>query len=230
MRKFIATFLCFISFAFSQEKEMQTTNIFFTLQYKEDITPDILKMNTFINASGSRESDVINILGEVDKAIRNLKLEYSGGNYLVQKRCWWEDGKRKCKGYTGEIEYSFMLQRASDQNKVLDILDSFKEKFGEIINYTVSQTVWIVSENKIKDIDEQLKLKLLNRAKDFTVKVSKNLGKECYIKSVNYGYINYIDLEDSRIHLKSLKSIEAPEPKADNISISTKATVELICR
>ncbi len=228
MKKFILFLLCMLSFGFSQDKEVRSIDISLPLEEEESLTADILRVDIFVNARGNKEIEVVNMLGEVDKAIRSLGLDYSGGNYWVQKNCWWEEGKRKCKGYLGELRYSFLLQRASDQNKLLDLLDAFKEKFGETINYGVSKTVWMVSPKKAKGVEEELRLRLLNRARDFATKAGKNLGKECYIKSVSYDYISPIR---GGMALMALKfSPQAPEPKMEETSISVKAVVGFVCR
>lgn len=227
MRKFILCLLFLLSFGFSQDKDMQAINISLTLQEEEALTPDVLKVDISINAHGNKEADVVGMLGEIDRTIRSLGLEYSGGNYWVQKNCWWEEGKRKCKGYLGELRYSFRLQRAWDQNRLLDALDGLKEKFGEAINYAISQTIWIVSEIKIRDLEERLRLRLLDRAKDFATKVSKKLGKECHIQNVNYEYVSPI--RGGRDFM-ALKSSQAPEPRMEDIFISVRAVVGFVCR
>lgn len=86
MRKFILCLLFLLSFGFSQDKDMQAINISLTLQEEEALTPDVLKVDISINAHGNKEADVVGMLGEIDRTIRSLGLEYSGGNYWVQKK------------------------------------------------------------------------------------------------------------------------------------------------
>jgi len=49
-------------------------------------------------------------MGEVDKELRRLKIDYKGGQYSVFQNCWWEEDKRRCSGYKGEIGYVFLLK------------------------------------------------------------------------------------------------------------------------
>ncbi|MFN3599130.1 MAG: hypothetical protein ACK4VK_05280 [Aquificaceae bacterium] len=228
MKKFILFLLCMLSFGFSQDKEVRSIDISLSLEEEESLTADILRVDIFVNASGNKEIDVVNMLGEVDKAVKSLGFEYSGGNYWVQKNCWWERDKRRCEGFLGELRYSFRLQKASDQNRLLDLLDAFKEKFGKAINYTVSQTIWVVSNKKTEGLKEELRLRLLDKARDFATKAGKRLGKECHIQSVSYEHISPIRGDIGLMTLKSAS--EAPEPKMEEISTSVRAIVGLVCR
>ncbi|MFN3870347.1 MAG: SIMPL domain-containing protein [Aquificaceae bacterium] len=223
MKKFILCLLCVSYLGFSQDKE--AVSISLMLQEEEAIAPDLLKMDIYISARGNKEIEVINRLGEIDKDIKKLGFDYSGGSYSVEKNCWWEWAKRKCKGYLGELSYSFRLQKASDQNRILDVLDTFKEKFGEGIDYKVYEPHWVVSEKKTKGLEEELRLRLLDRAKEFAKKAGQRLGMECRIQSVNY---ERHDIPIRGLMLKS--SSEAPEPKAEEKTLSVRALVGFVCR
>ncbi|MFN3976326.1 MAG: SIMPL domain-containing protein [Aquificaceae bacterium] len=228
MKKFSLVLLCLFSFGFSQDREKQAMGISLLLEEEESVAPDVLRMDVSVNARGGKEGDVVSMLGEVDRAVRGLGFDYSGGNYWVQKNCWWEEGKRKCKGYVGEVKYSFRLQRALDQNKLLDLLDAFKEKFGESVSYAVSQSLWMVSPKRAKGLEEELRFRLLERAKDFAAKAGKRLGKDCYIQSVSYEHVSPIRGVVPYMALKS--STQAPEPKMEEVSVSVRASVSLVCR
>ncbi len=224
--------LYFYLLLFAQDKDYEITKISATLEEKEEIKPDIIIFNISITANGQKEIEVINILGDVDKAIRNFNLEYSGGSYSVQENCWIENNKKKCAGYYGELNYVFRLENPSEQNKIIDTLNVFKGKYNEKMKYQISRPSWAVSERKLKEVGEELKLKLIDKAKDFSNKVSKRLNKECFIQSINYDVIYPILSKRSYLQAASPISIssQAPEPKEDEFTIRVKAAFNFVCK
>lgn len=167
--------------AFSDECK-EYTYIKTIIQDKKEIEPDILAVSVNITVEGSKESEIINMLGEVDKSIRDLGFEYKGGKFSVYKNCWWENNKTKCEGFKGNSFYVFELKNPTDQNKIYEKLSYFSGKYKDKLNYSVSQPEWTASKEKIEQIEEQLKLSVIDKALSFTQQVSKKLNKTCYIK------------------------------------------------
>lgn len=230
MTKFKGFLLIFsiVAVALAQERELQGIRISLFLEEREEVSPDVFRLDISLRANGQKESEVINILGSVDKAIRDLKVEYSGGRYWVEKNCWWEKEKRRCSGYTGTISYSFRLDNPSKQNEILEALDHFKSKLGEAVSYSVSNSSWVVSEKKIKGVEEDLRLKLIDRAKDFAEKASKRLGKNCSIQSIRYEPSGAV----APLPFRALKTakVEAPEPAYEDLPFTIKAFVDFVCK
>ncbi|MEO0197514.1 MAG: hypothetical protein ABIL78_06355 [candidate division WOR-3 bacterium] len=214
--------LYFYLLLFAQDKDYEITKISATLEEKEEIKPDIIIFNISIIANA-----------DVDKAIRNFNLEYSGGSYSVQENCWIENNKKKCAGYYGELNYVFRLENPSEQNKIIDTLNVFKGKYNEKMKYQISRPSWAVSERKLKEVEEELKLKLIDKAKDFSNKVSKRLNKECFVQSINYDVIYpilrpYILTQSTSAPISI--SSQAPEPKEDEFTIRVKAAFNFVCK
>lgn len=231
----VVFFILFASLTslYAEEKDYELTRISITLEERKEMTPDILHMSLGINANAAREAEVINILGAVDKSIRALNLNYSGGSYSVYKNCWWEKDKRKCSGYKGELGYSFELKEAKEQNKILEVVDEFKEKYGEKINYTVSHPQWIISEKKVKDTEKELKLEMIDTAVDFGKKAGEKLGRKCSISSINYDVRR--PFWEPPVFYKAAPmmekaAIEAPEPKKEDKVVNVKASVNFVCK
>lgn len=126
----VISFFMIFSYGYADNlpKDYELTKISITLEEKRDLSPDILNMNFSITAKAQKESDVINILGSVDKLIRNLKVDYTGGSYSVYKDCWWEKNKLKCVGYKGDLSYSFKLKDSKEQNKILESVEEIDRK------------------------------------------------------------------------------------------------------
>ncbi|MDW7973136.1 MAG: SIMPL domain-containing protein [Thermodesulfovibrio sp.] len=219
---------------YAEEKDLDIVRISITLEERKEITPDILNITLGINANAQRESEVINILGAIDKAIRALNLNYSGGSYSVYKNCWWEKDKRKCSGYKGELGYSFELKDAKEQNKILETIDEFKEKYGERMNYTVSNPQWLVSEKKAKAMENEIRLDIIDTALNFAKKAGEKLGKKCSISTINYDVRRPYFWEPPIFYkaapMMEKAMIEAPEPKKEDKAINVKASVGFVCR
>lgn len=229
----VLTFSLGLVFAHANQKDSDATTIGIILEGRKEIIPDILRMTIEINAVESKESEVINILGSLDKTIRGLNLSYSGGSYSVYKNCWWDKDKRKCIGYKGDITYNFSLKDVKEQNKILDILDDFKEKYGEKLNYSISRPQWIVSEKNLKTSESEVKLEMIDIAVDFGKKAGEKLNKNCSIYRMNYEvrqpFWEYIPVYKSTLAIEK-SNIEAPEPKKEDKAISVKVNVEFKCR
>lgn len=235
MKAFVLSILAIllsITVVYAQETEQDITHISITLEEIKVLTPDVLSMTLEFNVTTKKEAEAVNILGAIDKAIRGLNLKYTGGNYSVYKNCWWEKYTYECSGYKGSNGYVFELKEAKEQNKVIEVLEDFKEKYKDKINYTVSSPEWVVTEKTAKTEESELKLKIIDSAKDFAKKVSEKLGKTCFISTINYDVRRPYFWEP--IYLKSLEmaksAIEAPEPKKEDKTLSVKASVSLRCK
>ncbi len=241
MRKFITLFtmiILFISFssiyADDKIKEHELTRISITLEEKKELSPDILNMNFSVTAKAQKEVEVINILGSIDKAIRNLKIEYTGGNYSVYKNCWWEKNKLKCSGYKGDLIYDFKLKDSKEQNKILESIEEIKEQFGENIAYSVSNPQWIITEKKYKEVENALKIEIIDTLIKFSNKVSEKIGRQCFISSIDYDIKRFylerpIAYKSALSDMAAEKTIEAPEPKREDKTVTVKAYVKYLC-
>ncbi len=216
---------------YAEEKEYELTRISITLEEAKELIPDTLSMSISVNVFGQKEADAINMLGSIDKAIRALNVKYSGGVYSVYKHCWWEKEKKKCSGYKGDISYVFELRESKEQNKILDTVDEFKEKYGEKMNYTVSKPQWQISGKNIKTAEMELKLNIIDSAKEFAKKVSEKLGKNCSVSSIDYDIKRpFWEPVFYRSAVMEKAMIEAPEPKKEEKTINVKASARFICK
>ncbi len=210
----------------NSSESSEKTEISVILEEKKEILPDTFALGLEIIAIMDTEVKAINIIGSVDKTLRDLGFDYKGGKYWVYQNCWWEKNKRKCSGYKAIVEYLFLLKNPSFQNKILKILEKFKQKYRGSFKFKIYRTDWIVSEKKMDRLKDELRLKIIKKAKDFLIKVSSALGKSCDIKSIDYNVgLHY----PSYLPTKS-KGLEAPEPKKEEKTVNIKAKVILICK
>ncbi|MCS7149320.1 MAG: SIMPL domain-containing protein [Caldimicrobium sp.] len=225
----------FISDLNAQERvpEDKVTRIYLTFEQKVDIQPDLLQMNLHLTSKADKEAEVVNALGDIDKAIRALGIDYSGGKYSVEKNCFYEKNKWKCVGYIGNLHYYFKLTNPKEQNKILEAIESVKEKLGDKVEYSVDQPQWVVTEKQTKRLEKNLQMDLISQAAEFAKEVGEKIGRKCSIFSIDFDMSRGILLY-SPVFLKSAErraapSIEAPEPKKDDKVINVKAKVNMIC-
>ncbi|MCX8033875.1 MAG: SIMPL domain-containing protein [Thermodesulfovibrio sp.] len=220
-------------FGDEKQKEYEITRISMILEEKKEISPDILNVNLSITAKAQKEAEVINILGAIDKSIRALKSDYTGGSYSVYKNCWWEKNKWKCSGYKGDLSYSFRLKDPKEQNKILEAAEEIKEKYSEMMEYTVSNPQWIVTEKKYKEIENTLKIEIIDTALDFAKKLGEKIVRQCFIANIDYDIKRFY--RESPVIYKSAisdateRAIEAPEPKKEDKAVTVKAQIKFAC-
>lgn len=219
MRKVLALLL--VSFvAYATE-----TTITMNLTESKELLPDYLSMNLSVTAKAQKESEVINMLGNVDKAVRSLGLKYTGGRYWVGKRCWWENGRFRCLGYEGRIRYTFELKDPKEQNYVLEVIDSFKDRYGESMSYSVSEPKWSISEKHHRNVEKELRFSIIDSAKELTDSLSKRLNKECFIQTIDFT-TRMPPIEPYTMR----KGIEAPEPSVEGQTLNVDAVLRLVCK
>lgn len=232
---FVTVFLLVLIFTLNVQakdefKETDRTVVIMSLEERKELMPDRLSINLIVSAKADREAEVINILGGVDKSIRALKYDYSGGSYLVTKNCWWDKDRRKCAGYRGEINYHFRLKEVNEQNKILETVDEAKEKHGEKLSYSVSSPQWSISEKKIREAEEELKFNIVDSAKEFSKTLSNRLGRACTISEINYEIRRPIFEHSYMLKAAPMReAIEAPEPKREERAVSVRAQVKFFC-
>jgi len=133
---FLSAILLIIGIRGSFATENEVTKITITLAKARQLTPDVLMMNIEINVSTSKETEAVNMLGELDKSIKKLGIEYSGGKYSVYKNCWWEKDRQKCSGSKGVIRYTFQLKDPNEQNNILKFLINIRGNMLRILILT----------------------------------------------------------------------------------------------
>jgi hypothetical protein len=216
--------------AFSDECK-ECTYIKIVIKDKKEIEPDILAVSVDVSVKGSKESELINMLGEVDKSIRDLGFDYKVGKFSVYTYCWWENNKTKCKNFKGSSFFVFELKNPADQNKIYEKLSYFSDKYKEKLDYNISQPEWTASKEKIEQIENQLKLSVIDKALSFTQQISKKLNKSCNVKSLDYESDQVYPIPIYRTMLmKTADSVSVPEPKKDINFIDVKVKAEIICK
>jgi hypothetical protein len=62
----------------AMERPQETIQISAVLEEVKEVEPDIFRFPLSLSVKVGRERDAVNILGEVDRAIRELSFKYSG--------------------------------------------------------------------------------------------------------------------------------------------------------
>lgn len=212
------------------EKPQEPIQISAVLEEVKEVEPDIFRFSLSLSVKTGRERDGVNILGEVDRAIRELGFKYSGGKYSLYKDCQWEKGRLRCVGYRGDLFYNFELKEVGKQNTVLETVERLKDKFGEALSYSVSPPSWVLSKKRIREVEEELRMDIVDRALGFSKGVGDRLGKNCSLSSIEYTAAGRPIHEGARVMTLEKATVEAPEPKKESVSITLSAFVRLLCR
>jgi uncharacterized protein YggE len=234
---FTIVFIIFLSISNAFSEPVDSTKVYITLEETKELIPDIYVISISVNVNSIQEAETIKILGNVDKSIKNLHLNYKGGKYNVYRNCWWEKGKEKCSGYKGNVYYYFELEKPEQQNKILETLTDLQEKYQDKVSLTISNPTWTVSKKNLKMAEEELKLEIIATAQSFSKKISEKIGKICRITEINYDVRRppiWYPFRDEDIILKSATreskiSLEAPTPVKEEKTISVKTSITLIC-
>jgi len=234
---FTIVFIIFLSISNAFSEPVYSTKVYITLEETKELIPDIYVISISVNVNSIQEAETIKILGNVDKSIKNLHLNYKGGKYNVYRNCWWEKGKEKCSGYKGNVYYYFELEKPEQQNKILETLTDLQEKYQDKVSLTISNPIWTVSKKNLKMAEEELKLEIIDTAQSFSKKISEKIGKICRITEINYDVRRppiWYPFRDEDIMLKSATreskiSLEAPTPVKEEKTISVKTSITLIC-
>lgn len=206
------------------------TKVSISLEHKKEVQPDVLSLRINIKIKADKEIEAINILGDVDKRIRKLGLDYKGGNYGIEQNCWWTTRKEKvCKDVNGHISYNFELKDYKEQNNLYETLSKVTEIYPNL-TFEVSEPVWIASQKVIDKVQNEIKLELIEKAQDFRGALTEKLGKTCRITSISFSTGRYIPIVFQDMMLSTQASnIEAPEPKRDEKTIEVLASVDYLC-
>ena len=186
------------------------------LESTKSIMPDVYKLGIDIIYQANTSDDVIRYLGKVDKIVRGLHLPYHGGNFRVFQNCFYSNNRYICEGYKGIDSYSFYLKSPENQEKILNALKN--------INYQVVYSGFVVPEDKIKTIKEQLIKDLAQKSIVYASNFSKIYHANCFVKSISY-------MENvPRPIMFSPAMVKAPLPRASKEEISMRASVDISCK
>ncbi|MEO2082956.1 MAG: hypothetical protein ABGX12_02890, partial [Desulfurobacteriaceae bacterium] len=82
-----------------------------TITVSRGVLPDIYVVPVTVKVHALSEESVLKALGTVDTYLRELKLPYGGGNYVVRERREWNPVKKRYvfEGFEGSAYYTFKL-------------------------------------------------------------------------------------------------------------------------
>ncbi len=199
------------------------------VEASRSIMPDMYVFSVSVSVISDSEGKALNLLGELDKKVRELGLRYKGGGYSVNKNCWWSENRQVCDGYKGHVYYLFEMKDPSKQNKVLQLLSNYKKESRGEIDISISNTTWKVSGKTIKKVEEALKFEVITNSIEFARKVGEQLKMACTINEINFQPRPTPVYPMYRTMLKE-KSIEAPAPAKGERTVTVRAELKVLCR
>ncbi|WP_028841384.1 hypothetical protein [Thermodesulfobacterium hveragerdense] len=229
------TFLLNQGLVYAETKSSHTkiTTVSTSLKEKKEIIPNVLKLA--VEASTQplpKEIEVINLLGTIDKKVKDLGVKYQGGRYNIYKNCQWIKDKQVCYGYKGFLSYVFELKDPNEQTKVYSMFEEAKKMYGDKLDFSVTNTYWTITEKDLETITEELKLTLITKAIKFAEKVSTTLNKSCHITTLNLDQRSEGIVIPKASFIRSFSeektTIEPPSPKQEQ-TVELSAYVVLSC-
>ena len=195
-----------------------------TLEVSRDVTPDVYSFSVRVSAKGKSEGEVLRALSVADSYLKGLELPYSGGNFNVHPLVEWDSKGKKYVfvGFSGSAFYTFSLRSVSQQSEILRALNRSKREVP--IVYSITNTRWVVSEDRRKRVTERLKLELLRRARREAQVFGREVGKSCSIRVLRFK--SYYRVFPVRFELTK----SAPSPKRSFRKLRVEGEVEFLCR
>ncbi len=198
-----------------------------TITVSRSVLPDVYVVPLTVKVRALSEESVLKVLGTVDTYLRELKLPYDGGNYVVRERREWNPVKKRYvfEGFEGSAYYVFKLKEVSRQSEILKALKRAKEQVD--FRYSVSSPHWEISKLLRQQVTAVLKKEILIKAKSEAGDFGKLLGKSCSVEFVGFQPRRLpFPIVKSAVRAESI----APEPPKREREITLRAEVKFKCR
>jgi hypothetical protein len=207
---------------------LDTTYVDATININSNVMPDVYTIYVSIVVKDKKEKDVINTLGKIDRSIRNLNVDYVGGNYNLSKNCYYDENKQICEGFIGYSYYKFNLKEVENQVNILETFSSLKKEFKNMY-FQIEGSDWILSKHLRDRIEDSLKISIIDRINNFSEQISKKINKKCILKTISYKQNYYFPYYERKYEALQAEAFTAPSPKSEEITISVEANIKLAC-
>lgn len=209
-------------FAFSYELE-------FSKKFEHDLPKDTLSTNIKISIKDKTEIKVGERLDIFNQKIKSYdKVERKFDDLTIKPRYRHALNTPKVRGYIGELKYMINSRKARYMNEF--ILEMTKLKRNRDTVVSISNLAWSVKKDSYNVIFDLLRLEAITWVTNYSKNLSKDLGKECSIKSIK------IDKQQQLMKLKAekvyssetavTKSIPIPQSSLEKIIIFADYTLE----
>jgi hypothetical protein len=208
---------------------LDTTYVDAIINVHSNVMPDVYTIYVSIVVKDKKEKDVINTLGKIDRSIRNLNVDYVGGNYNLSKNCYYDENKQICEGFIGYSYYKFNLKEVENQVNILETFSSLKKEFKNMY-FQIEGSEWILSKHLRDRIEDSLKISIIDRINNFSEQISKKINKKCILKTITYKQDYYFPYYKRKYgSFEEAEAFTAPSPKSEEITISVEANIKLAC-
>ncbi len=221
----------FVSSLQAQETSQESSlTILFPVEEETQIVPDLYLLRVTGEVRASSEKQALSVLfyldSELRKLLKSLKgISYKGGNFQIQRNCFWEKNSWTCRGIRGSIFYVFFSNSTSFQSKVVSVFVKTKKRFPFFF-FRISYSNWTVSFKKIKTTYQNLRLKAIREILSFCKLLSEETGKKCVVKKIDFSLRSPSEYP---VYRSANLKVSLPEPIKDLKEIKISARVEVSC-
>ena len=206
----------------------------FILEETTRLTPTVFELELAVQSKADRPETALSRLSAFDSILRKTVLpDFS--TWQVRENCWWGKGKRSCRGFEAQADYTFKkdfgaeagapLKASEYTSKVLSACTATKSVFCE-----VRAVRWTVSEEILRKAKARLRFSILQRVKAESKTVAEALSAAlCTPVS--------IDFEPEPVHFPPYRAFKAskappslaPVPQRRAVSLKMRTKVKLDC-
>lgn len=216
MKKSILLFIP--AFLFSYDVE-------FTKTFSKDLIPDILSTNFSVSIEDDKEKKVLTRLEKFNDAIKKYdKVEKKLGRFNISPVYQHSSHTPVIKGYRGTISYHI---KSIDGIFIADFVEKITDlKDNRDTSVSLSDLSWKVKESTYDVTMDILRLEAINWAENYTKILSKDINKDCMLKSINFSNNGFIQNNQ----IVALRSAEMIMPEKSEESIKLTANYKMECK
>jgi uncharacterized protein YggE len=161
-------------------------NITANEQVSAMLNPDVLRGNLSFEEQGKNQNIIkehLNaIVAEVKRFDPNAKMCQGGGYYLSPQYSYKEQ-KREFTGYSASLNFECEFKRIDTYNELSTAIDKVT---APNVRKSQGALSWGVSSVREAEVQGNLRLELLRKARNQAEAFSKETGMECLVSSVNF--------------------------------------------
>lgn len=220
--KFAKLLLVLPIIAFSFEIE-------FNKKFSEELPHDTLSAFLKVTITDDNELIVNDRLEVFNQKIKSYdKVEKQLGYFTIRPKYKHSNNTPRISGYIGELRYKVNSRKARYMDEFISELTSLKKNRDTTVS--VNNLNWSVRKDTYNITLDLLRLKAINWGQNYVESLSKDINKNCYLKSININKINQFEQDNDKeiysITDISYKEIPISEANQEKIIINPNYVME----
>ncbi len=198
----------------------------FSKSFEQNVKADTLTTNISVSVEKEDEKKVNFALDKFNRFFKESKIvELKNGSYSISPNYKYLKNETKFIGYEGRINYKVKSSDAKNMNTFISNL--LEEKDGlNGIKIRISYVTWEVSKKTRKQTIENLRLKSILWANDYTKDLGKKLKTNCSLKKVTIDAPQRYYERATNMYASKSASNVVPAKTQQDINIHPNFTIE----